>query len=470
MAGDGSGGEVLDHFDHLRPVCVEHLEASMNDLEGKRVMVVGLGVSGRAAARFLAVRGAQLVLTDRRPDAPTAGLPAAEIHLGEGDPAWLAGVSLLVVSPGVPRDSALVVEARRRGVPVIGELELASRFVAGPLVAITGTNGKSTVTTMVGEALKRAGMNVFVGGNLGVPLIEAAGREFDALVVEVSSFQLETIETFHPRVAVHLNLTDDHFERYSGLEEYGRAKARIFENQDPGDFAILNRDDRNVFALAPGLRAQVVSFGCGVPPPIGNAIWPEDGSLAFRVGERRGRIDLSGFRLPGRHNLANAMAASAAALAIGAPPDAIGAALAEFRPLAHRIEFVREWHGVVFIDDSKATNVGAVVEALEAIKPPVILIAGGMDKGGDYTPLRKPLRERVKLAILIGAARDTMRRALDGAVEIAIEPGLAEAVRLAAQVACPGDTVMLSPACSSFDQFRNYAERGEVFKELVRAL
>ncbi len=442
----------------------------MIDFERKRVMVIGLGVSGRAAARFLAARGAALVLTDRRPDTQTADLPAGEIRLGEDDPAWLAGVSLVVASPGVPRDSALLALAGRRGTPVIGELELASRFVRGPIVAITGTNGKSTVTTMAGEILKRAGMSVFVGGNLGVPLIEAAGSEFDALVVEVSSFQLETVQTFRPRVAVHLNLTDDHFERYSGLEDYGRAKARIFENQEAGDFAILNRDDRNVFALAPGLRARVVSFGLGAPPPSGDAIWPEGGSLVFRIGPGRGRIDLSAFKLPGRHNLANAMAACAAALAMGAAPEAIGAALADFRPLAHRIEFVREWRGVVFIDDSKATNVGAVVEALEAIEPPVVLIAGGMDKGGDYAPLKKPLRERVKLAILIGAARDTMRRALDGAAEIAMEPGLAEAVRLAARVARPGDTVMLSPACSSFDQFRNYAERGEIFKELVRAL
>lgn len=442
----------------------------MIELEGKRVMVVGLGVSGCAAARFLAAHGATLVLTDRRCDTPTADLPAGEIHLGEGSPAWLAGVDLVVVSPGVPRDSMLVAEAELRGVPVIGELELASRFVRAPIVAITGTNGKSTVTTMVGEILKRAGKRVFVGGNLGVPLVEAVGHEFDALVVEVSSFQLETIRTFHPHVAVHLNLTDDHFERYGGLDEYGRAKARIFENQDGGDWAILNRDDPNVFALGRVLRAHVVGFGLGTPSDSGEAIWPDGRALVFRFGGGFGRIDLSRFTLRGRHDLANAMASSAAALAMGAASETIAYALSDFRPLAHRIEFVREWRGVVFIDDSKATNVGAVVEALETVEPPVILIAGGMDKGGDYVPLRKPFGERVKLAILIGAARDTMRRALEGAAEIATVPSLAEAVRQAARAARPGDTVMLSPACSSFDQFKNYAQRGEVFKELVRAL
>ncbi len=442
----------------------------MSGFENRRVMVAGLGVSGRAAARFLAARKAALVLCDRGPDIGTSELPPGEIHLGDDDPAWLDGVDLVVSSPGVPPDSVLLSEARRRGIPVLGELELASRFARGPLIAITGTNGKSTVTTMLGGILERAGLGVFVGGNLGVPLIEAAESEFDALVVEVSSFQLETIATFHPHVAVHLNLTDDHFERYRGLDDYGQAKARVFENQGAGDWAILNRDDPNVWALAPGLRARLVGFGFDAPSSGDDAIWPEGRALAFRIGGREGRVELSNFKLPGRHNLANAMAASAAALAMGVAPAAIDAALAEFRPLAHRLEFVREWRGVTFIDDSKATNVGAVVEALEAVERPIVLIAGGMDKGGDYAPLRKPLAERVKLAILIGAARDTMRRALDGATELAMLAELADAVGLAARVARPGDTVMLSPACSSFDQFRNYAQRGEIFQKLVRAL
>ncbi len=441
----------------------------MIELEKKRVLVLGLGVSGRAAARFSASRGAQLVLVDRDREASTADLPCAEVHLGTEDPAWLDNVDVVIASPGVPPGSVLLTEARRRGVPVTGEMELASRFVAGPIIAITGTNGKSTVTTMVGAIMERAGRRTFVGGNLGLPMVEAVGRDFDALVVEVSSFQLESIETFHPRVAVHLNLSDDHFERYSGLEEYGRAKARIFENQDAGDWAVLNRDDPNVWALKDNLKARQLSFGHGATC-AGDAIWPEDSALAFRIGTRRRQIDLSRFRLQGRHNLANAMAASAVALAMGVEPRTISDALADFRALPHRMEFVREWRGINFIDDSKATNVGAVVEALEAIDRPVVLIAGGMDKGGDYAPLRKPLGERVRLAILMGAARDTKLRALAGATETSLVATLQDAVALAARVAGHGETVLLSPGCSSFDQFRNYAQRGDIFKELVRTL
>lgn len=441
----------------------------MIELEKKRVLVLGLGVSGRAAARFVASRNAQLVLVDRDREASTADLPCGEIHLGAEDPAWLDNVDLVVASPGVPPSSVLLSEARRRGVPVTGEMELASRFVAAPIIAITGTNGKSTVTTMVGAIMERAGRHAFVGGNLGLPMVDAVGRDLDALVVEVSSFQLESIETFRPHVAVHLNLSDDHFERYSGLEDYGRAKARIFENQRADDWAVLNRDDPSVWALKDGLKARQLSFGREATC-AGDAIWPEGNALSFRIGTRRERIDLSRFRLQGRHNLANAMAASAIGLVMGVEPRTISDALADFRGLPHRIEFVREWRGVNFIDDSKATNVGAVIEALEAIDRPVILIAGGMDKGGDYAPLRRPLGERVRLAILMGAARDTMLRALDGATETSMVVTLQDAVALAGRVARAGETVLLSPGCSSFDQFRNYAQRGEIFKELVRAL
>ncbi len=440
------------------------------ELAGQRVMVVGLGVSGRAAARFLAARGASLALVDRRAEVPVADLPRAEVHLGPEDPAWLRGVSLVVTSPGVARDSVLLEGALQRGIPVIGELELAGRFVRAPIIGITGTNGKSTVTMMVGAMLKAAGRRVFVGGNLGAPLIEAAGRDFDALVVEISSFQLEWIEKFRAHAGVHLNLTDDHFERYHGLEDYGRAKARLFENQGAGDFAILNRGDPNVWKLRATVPSQVVGFGIPAPPAGGWALWAAAGTLFFDLPGGRGRVDLARFKLAGRHHLANAMAAAAAALVMGAGPGAIGDALADFRPLPHRIELVREWRGAAFIDDSKATNVGAVLEALAAARPPVILIAGGLDKGGAYAPLREPLAARVKLAVLIGAARAKMRAALEGSTRIELTQTLAEAVALAAEAARPGDTVLLSPACSSFDQFRDYAERGDLFKELVRAL
>lgn len=442
----------------------------MMELKGKRVMVVGLGVSGRAAARFLGARGASLLLTDKKTDLETSALAAGELHLGVENAAWLKGVDLVVTSPGIPRDSLLLREAVQRGIPVIGELELASHFTTAPIIGITGTNGKSTVTTMLGDILKAAGQRVFVGGNLGTPLIEAAEQDVDALVIEISSFQLEWIEKFRAHVAIHLNLTDDHFERYRDLEDYGRAKARIFENQGAGDFAILSRDDPSVWKLHLAMRARVISFGLGTAPAGGDAIWPDATVLYFDINGHRGRLDLAQFKLAGRHNLANAMAASAAALASGVEPNAIEAALGSFKPLSHRIEFVREWRGVNFIDDSKGTNVGAVIEALAAVPAPVILIAGGVDKGGDYSPLRKPLAEKVKLAIFIGAARDKMRAALADATQVVVAEKLADAVKRAAEVAVAGDTVMLSPACSSFDQFRDYAERGNLFKELVRAL
>ena len=442
----------------------------MMELKGKRVMVVGLGVSGRAAARFLSARGASLLLTDKKTDLELSELPRGEVHLGFERAAWLKGVDLVVTSPGIPRDSILLREAVARGIPVIGELELASHFMKAPIIGITGTNGKSTVTTMVGDILKASGKRVFVGGNLGTPLIEAADKDVDALVIEISSFQLEWIDKFRAHVGIHLNLSDDHFERYRDLEDYGRAKARLFENQGAGNFAILNRDDPNVWKLHLAMRSHVISFGLGAAPAGGDALWPHTSLMFFDVAGRRGRLDLSQLKIAGRHNLANAMASAAAALAMDVEPRMIEEGLASFKPLSHRIETVHEAHGIKFVDDSKGTNVGAVIEALAAVPAPVILIAGGVDKGGDYAPLRRPLEEKVKLAIFIGAARDKMRAALDGSTRIEVVEKMAAAVKRAAEVAVTGDTVLLSPACSSFDQFRDYAERGNLFKELVRAL
>jgi UDP-N-acetylmuramoylalanine--D-glutamate ligase len=441
------------------------------DVAGKRVMVVGLGVSGAAAARLLAGRGARLVMTDLQPDPAkiAAAIPSGEIHLGAEDPAWLDGVDLVVPSPGVPPSSRLLLEADRRRVPVIGELELASRYIAAPIVAVTGTNGKSTVTTMLGEIFKAAGRRVFVGGNLGTPLAEAAGGEYDAVVAEVSSYQLERTERFRPQVGVYLNLAEDHLDRYKDLDEYGRAKARLFRAQTREDWAILNRDDSRVWRLRASLSAQVMSFGLA-PADSMPAIGYDGRDLLFDIRTRHGRIDLGRTRLSGRHNVANAMAAAAAALVSGVKPRAIEAALAEFAGLPHRMEFVAERRGVSWVDDSKGTNVAAVVEALAAAQPPIILIAGGVDKGGAYEPLRAPISAKVRLLILIGAARDTMRAALGGTTEIRLAETLADAVRLASVAASGGDTVLLSPACASFDQFKNYAERGRIFQELVRAL
>jgi UDP-N-acetylmuramoylalanine--D-glutamate ligase len=443
------------------------------ELSNKRVMVVGLGVSGVAAARFLASRGAKLVMTDRRVDVDRRKLPAGAVKLGAEDARWVDDVDLVVTSPGVPRDSVLLRAATERKIPVIGEIELASHFLDAPIAAVTGTNGKSTVVVLLGEILKASGRRTFVGGNLGTPLIDAVAGGWDVAVVEVSSFQLEWIEKFRPRAGVHLNLSDDHFDRYKDLEDYGRAKARLFENQLASDYAILNRDDPNVWKLAKRVRSRVIEFSLVHRGRDTLAIWFDEkaSALAFDFDQwTAGRISLKDFRLRGRHNISNAMAASAAALALGVKPDVIERALAAFGGLPHRIEVVHENGGVTYIDDSKGTNVGAVVEALDALAAPIILIAGGLDKGGDYAPLRRPLEEKVKLAILNGAARDKMAAALEGATKIESVATLKEAVEHAARAARPGDTVLLSPACSSFDQFKDYAERGNVYKELVRAL
>jgi len=435
----------------------------------KRVLIVGLGVSGAAAAHALASRGAALVMADQRVDIVREKLPAGDLFLGEEDTAALRGVDLVVPSPGVPPTSALIRGAVEARIPIFGELELAGRMVKAPIVAVTGTNGKSTVTTLLGEIFKTARWKTFVGGNLGIPLIEAANGDFEVMVVEVSSYQLETIKQFKPHVALHLNLAADHLDRYRNLEEYGAAKARIFMNQDSGDWAVMNRDDPHVWKLASSVRSRLFSFGLKKTANT-PAVWLDGDQLAYDDGGCQGAIDLTGFRLPGAHNSMNAAAAVAAALAMKVVPDVITKALHRFAGLPHRIELVREKDGVRYVDDSKGTNVGAVVEAIAAMDPPVVLIAGGVDKGGSYEPLCEPLSEKVKLAIVIGAAREKMREALQGATRVESVETLAEAVSIAAREARAGDTVLLSPACSSFDQFKNYAERGRIFQELVRAL
>jgi UDP-N-acetylmuramoylalanine--D-glutamate ligase len=439
------------------------------DLANKSVLIIGLGVSGSAAARGLAARGASLVMTDQRQDIVRAGLPPGRIYLGAEDPAALHGVDFVVPSPGVPPSSALLRAARAAQIPIYGELELASRLIKCPIIAVTGTNGKSTVTTLVGEICKAAHLRTFVGGNLGPPLIEAVDGAFDAIVAEVSSYQLETIACFKPKVAIHLNLADDHLDRYRDREEYGAAKARIFEFQDRSDWAVLNRDDPQVWKLGSKVRSRVFSFGLAQPRQM-PAVWLAADAIAYDDGVRQGRIDLKDFRLPGAHNRSNGAAAVAAALALAIVPDAITHALKGFVGLPHRLEFVREKDGVRYVDDSKGTNVGAVVQALAAMRAPVVLIAGGGDKGGSYAPLIEPLRDKVKLLILIGAARAKMNTALADATATECVETLAEAVTIASGRACDGATVLLSPACSSFDQFKDYAERGRIFQELVRAL
>ena len=443
------------------------------ELGGKKVLVLGLARTGRETARFLAQQGADVLVSDLRSAAELqaevnalAGLPI-QYRLGGQDLNCLDAVEVVVPSPGVPMDNIVLQEAGRRGVEIISEIELAYRCLSLPLVAITGTNGKSTTTTLIGEILKAKGMKTFVGGNLGAPLIGYTSGNWDWGVVEVSSFQLEWVKLFRPRIAVLLNLTEDHLDRYPDLAAYGRAKQRIFAAQEEDDIAILNRDDPRVWAMRQQLRSRVVSIGFS---EVKNGVFFERDLIVWRDGEREESFQLAGVKIKGVHNVENMMAAIAATKTIGVERDVIQKTLDTFTGLEHRLEFVRELQGVRYFNDSKGTNVGAVEKSLASFSEPVILLAGGIDKGGDYGPLENYVRERVRRLVLFGAAKDIIAGALGHLTETVIVSDLTAAVADAAAHAQPGDVVLLSPACSSFDLFRNYAERGTAFKSLVNAL
>ncbi len=442
------------------------------DFTGKRVTVVGMARSGIAAARVLHSLGARVTITDKKP----LGQLAEQVQaLGRGEIKIEAGghpdrifveAGLIVLSPGVPKIPQ-VLAARRHGVPVISELELGWLLSDAPFLGITGTNGKSTVTTLVGLMLKKAGIKVLVAGNIGNALTETPEllHGQDWIVVELSSFQLEDIDTFRPRVAAVLNITQDHLDRYKDITEYGEAKARIFENQHREDVLVLNFDDPLVRALASRALSRVVPFSRSEKHETGAYI--ENGRLMVR-GETVCGIDE--ILIKGVHNIENAMAASAAALAAGADQASVAAVLREFPGLEHRLEFVREKDGVTYINDSKGTNVGAVMKSVEGFTRPVILIAGGLDKGSDFSPLTGLFKERVKLLILIGKAAGTMAGALGGSTETVLAKTLRDAVQLAATRATRGDVVLLSPACASFDMFKDFEDRGRQFKEAVKNL
>jgi UDP-N-acetylmuramoylalanine--D-glutamate ligase len=442
------------------------------DFRGKRVTVVGLARSGVAAARALDALGASVTVTDKK---PLDQLGAQLAALGSGRIAVEAGghpervfleADLIVLSPGVPKIPQ-VLEARRHGVPVISELELAWLLSDTPYVGITGTNGKSTVTTLVGLMLERAKKKVLVAGNIGNALTEDVSllRGRDWIVAELSSFQLEDIETFRPRVAAVLNVTQDHLDRYHDIAEYGEAKARVFMNQGKGDILVLNFDDPLVKSFARRAPATVVPFSRLQRFNPGACV--RNGFLEFN-GKRILHTDE--IRIKGVHNLENALAAAALALCAGADEGSVAAVLREFPGLEHRLEFVREKDGVVYINDSKGTNVGAVVKSVEGFTQPVILIAGGLDKGSDFSPLHELFKRKVKLLVLIGKAAEKMAKALGTATETVHAATLAEAVERAARGAARGDVVLLSPACASFDMFRDFEDRGRQFKEAVMKL
>jgi len=444
-------------------------------LDGKTVLIIGLKRTGVSVARFIAQRGGRVRITDRQAAeqltnelAAIADI-AAEVRVGAEDMSLLDGIDLVVPSPGVPCTAPLLVAAQQRRIPVWSEIELAFRFLRAPVLAVTGTNGKSTTTTLLGELLREHGQRVFVGGNLGTPLLDAVSEDAAAVIAEVSSFQLEWVEQFRPRIGLWLNLTEDHLDRHETLDAYGAAKRAMFVRQAPTDWMIVNRHDPAVQRFTHGLPGRLFSFGWE-PVPDGVWIEGEKKALIVNIAGQETRISLAGLRLYGRHNLENVMAAVAAATLWGVPSEVVERVLARFTGLRHRLELVATKQGVSYFDDSKGTNVGAVVQSLASFTGPVILLAGGVDKGGDYAPLRHLVQNTVKKLILFGAAKDIIADALGSATDTLIVETLAEAVDAAARAAGAGDTVLLSPACASFDQFRNYAHRGEVFRAAVEAL
>ena len=442
------------------------------NFKDKRVTVVGMARSGIAAARALDALGAHVTITDKK---PLSELSAQVKALNSGCIAVEAGghperlfleTDLIVLSPGVPK-IAPILKAREQGVTVISELELAWQLSESPYIGITGTNGKSTVTTLVGLMLAKAGKKTLVAGNIGNALTEdvAKLRGQDWIVAELSSFQLEDIDTFRPRIAAILNVTQDHLDRYRDLTEYGEAKARVFMNQQKDDVLVLNFDDPEVKAFAQQAKATVVPFSRLLRYNPGACV--QDGHLLFN---NQRIIKTDEIRIKGVHNLENALAAAALSLTAGADIASVAAVLKEYPGLEHRLEFVRKRNGVTYINDSKGTNVGAVMKSLEGFSSPVLLIAGGLDKGSDFGPLFNLVAEKVKLLILIGKAADKMEDVLGSATETIRAASLEEAVKIAADEAVLGDVVLLSPACASFDMFKDFEDRGRKFKEAVKKL
>ena len=457
------------------------------DLANKRVLVVGLGKSGVASALFLQSRGAHVTVSDVKPQDQLGKEISVlldrgiAVETGGHGERTFRGQDLIVVSPGVPADSPLLVQARAVGEPVIGEVELASQFLPKKIVAITGSNGKTTTTTLAGEIIGAGGFSTVVGGNIGTPaisLVEQATPD-TVVVLEVSSFQLETTQTFRPKIAVVLNVTPDHLDRHRTFAAYADAKGRIFENQQPEDFAVLNADDPTCVELASRTRAQVFWFAVSEPSAtklsskneITLGAFVDDNGIIFRDSQgQREVMPVSEIPLKGSHNVENALAAVCVGAVMGCDTERIRTAVRNFKAVEHRLEYVATICGVEYYNDSKATNVDATIKALESFPANVHLILGGKDKDSDYTLLNELLRERVKRVYTIGAAAEKIESQIKDAAEIDHAETLENAVNHAAATAEAADVVLLAPACASFDQFQNYEHRGRVFKELIGAL
>ncbi len=447
------------------------------NLNDKKVAIIGVGKTGRATVRFLAGRGARITLTDEKPITAWGETLSelkklqAELTITPYGPEVLAGADLVVPSPGVHPSNPILMEALRREIPILSELELASRFLSTPLVAITGTNGKTTVTTLIGEILRTAGKKVFVGGNIGAPLIGYVDgpQEADWVVAEVSSFQLQWASTFHPRIALLLNITRDHVDYHGSFAAYRRIKESVFFRQTASDLAILNADETSTEALIGRLPAQIECFSSSGVVPKGMFL-QEDKLIRVSPDGEREEYPLGMIRLPGRHNIENVMASVIAARACDCTPSDITRAVEGFHGIAHRIEYAGEKNGVLFYDDSKGTNVGAVMRALQSFSQPVVLLLGGRDKEGDFETLAPLIRERVRDLILFGEAREKINALIGKVVKTRLTATMKEAVATAGELASPGDVVLLSPGCASFDEFTDYKARGRAFQELVRIL
>lgn len=460
------------------------------EIAGRKVLVIGAARSGIASARFLAKRGAIVALNDRKPLADWADaaltLKTEGVACVAGEPpSWLLDqIDLVVISPGVPANAIPIRYAERRGAEVIGEIELASRFLRGRIVAVTGTNGKTTTTTLIGEMLKEAGINVQVGGNIGTPLISMIESSSDDgwTVVEVSSFQLETIVDFHPTVAAVLNVTPNHMDRYESLTHYAAAKHNIFRNQTAGDVAILNADDEIVSSWAEGLRANIMLFS--VKRELEEGLFLKGRDLISRSrsqaltapslpGAELVLATRDEMQLRGLHNVENVLAAMGAGLACGAPPESLRETVRGFRPVEHRLEEVAEIEGVRFFNDSKATSVDATMKALEAFAEgpgKIVLILGGRGKQAPYAPLAPLIRKGVRKLVLIGEDANTIEKELEHVAPFEHAANMHDAVERAFAAAKPGDLVLLAPACASFDMFENFEHRGRVFKDEVQSL
>ncbi len=440
--------------------------------------MVGLGLSGLWTARWLMERGAIVIVSEIRPESEVgSGLckkvreMGALLETGGHKLETLLGAELIVISPGVPHDLQILDTARERGITVTGELELASQAIQTPIIAVTGTNGKSTVTTFLGEMLDNAGLKVFVGGNIGTPLMAyAAGAEYaDYAVVEVSSFQLDTSETFCPFVSIILNISPDHLDRYADYDSYIRSKLRIFSNQGQGQYVILNDDDEVLHSVKPGSGAAVLRYGQKKGKGLRAVIEGKNIKTLTKVG-RTLYFNLESFRPPGEHNLENLLGCVLVGLILDIEASVIQKTIDEFRGLPDRLEHVGDLEGVSFYNDSKATNVDAAVRAVNSFDRPQILIAGGRHKGAEYDPLVKAARGRVKKAVFIGEAKELLAAAFKDVLPFFDVKDMKEAVSVAFSIADRGDVVLLAPACSSFDMFKDYTDRGRAFREAVESL